>query len=68
MESKKEIKAYCTGKMKALVRDHNHYNKVNYKEAVTDYRTAIDDLIYYASRYGIKMGYKVEQNGDITVA
>ena len=45
METKKEIRNYCKNKLNALVRDHNHYNKVKYTDAVVDYRTAINHLI-----------------------
>ena len=55
METKKEIRNYCKNKLNALVRDHNHYNKVKYKDAVEDYRTAIEDLVDYAKRNGIKI-------------
>ena len=37
METKKEIRNYCKNKLNALVRDHNHYNKVKYTDAVKDY-------------------------------
>ena len=57
METKKEIRNYCKNKLNALVRDHNHYNKVKYKDAVEDYRTAIGDLVDYAKRNGIKIGW-----------
>ena len=50
------------------MRDHNHYNKVKYKDAVEDYRTAIEDLVDYAKRNGIKIGYTMDGNGYITVA
>ena len=68
METKKEIRNYCKNKLNALVRDHNHYNKVKYKDAVEDYRTAIGDLVDYAKRNGIKIGYTMDENGYITVA
>ena len=68
METKKEIRNYCKNKLNALVRDHNHYNKVKYKDAVEDYRTAIEDLVDYAKRNGIKIGYTMDENGYITVA
>ena len=58
-------KAYCEGKLKALIRDHNHYLKVNYTEAVEDYRTAIDNLVYVAGRQGIKLTYTVDEKGYI---
>ena len=61
METKKEIRNYCKNKLNALVRDHNHYNKVNY-------RTAIEVLVDYAKRNGIKIGYTMDENGYITVA
>ena len=61
---------YCKhkNKLNALVRDHNHYNKVKYTDAVVDYRTAINHLIDYAKRNGIKLGYTMDENGYITVA
>jgi hypothetical protein len=68
METKKEIRNYCKNKLNALVRDHNHYNKVRYTDAVKDYRTAIEVLIDYAKRNGIKLGYTMDENGYITVA
>ena len=68
METKKEIRNYCKNKLNALVRDHNHYNKVKYTDAVKDYRTAIEVLIDYAKRNGIKLGYTMDENGYITVA
>lgn len=68
METKKEIRNYCKNKLNALVRDHNHYNKVRYTDAVKDYRTAIEVLIDYAKRNGIKLGYMMDENGYITVA
>ena len=68
METKKEILNYCKNKLNALVRDHNHYNKVRYTDAVKDYRTAIEVLIDYAKRNGIKLGYTMDENGYITVA
>ena len=60
-------KQYCTSKLAALVRDHNHYVKVRYTDAVKDYRRAIDNLIYVAASLGIKMKYAVEKDGCITV-
>ena len=68
METKKEIRNYCKNKLNALVRDHNHYNKVKYTDAVKDYRTAIEVLIDYAKRNGIKLGYTMDENGYIAVA
>ena len=59
-------KAYCTGKLAALVRDHNHYLKVN-TDAVADYRRAIDNLIYVAKSVGITMKYAIEKDGSITM-
>lgn len=58
-------KAYCEGKLKALIRDHNHYIKVGDSAAVKDYRRAIDDLVYVASRRGIKLNYTVSKTGYI---
>ena len=46
-------KAYCTGKLAALVRDHNHYLKVRYTDAVADYRRAIDNLIYVTRAWAL---------------
>ena len=61
-------KAYCTGKLAALVRDHNHYYlKVRYTDAVADYRRAIDNLIYVAKSVGITMKYAIEKDGSITM-
>lgn len=60
-------KQYCTSKLEALVRDHNHYVKVRYEDAVKDYRRAIDNLIYVAASLGIKMKYAVEKDGCVTV-
>lgn len=60
-------KEYCTSKLAILVRDHNHYVKVKYTDAVKDYRRAIDNLIYVAKSVGITMKYAVEKNGCITV-
>ena len=37
-------------------------------DAVVDYRTAINYLIDYAKRNGIKLGYTMDENGYITVA
>jgi hypothetical protein len=42
METKKEIRNYCKNKLNALVRDHNHYNKVRYTDAVVDYEKPYD--------------------------
>ena len=58
---------YCIEKAKALVRDHNHYRKVRYTEAVKDYRTALDNLIYVAGRQGWKISYSVSRAGYITL-
>ena len=41
---------------------------MKYKDAVEDYRTAIGDLVDYAKRNGIKIGYTMDENGYITVA
>lgn len=60
-------KAYCTGKLAALVRDHNHYLKVRYTDAVADYKRAIDNLIYVAKSVGITMKYAIEKDGSITM-
>ena len=60
-------KAYCTGKLATLVRDHNHYLKVRYTDAVADYRRAIDNLIYVAKSVGITMKYAIEKDGSITM-
>lgn len=66
-KTKTETESYCKGKLATLVRDHNHYKKVRYTAAVNDYRTAIDNLIAYAERQGIKMGYKVDEKGYLEV-
>ena len=58
-------KAYAKHKLALLIRDHNHYVKVRYTDAVKDYRTAIDMLIATAKRQGIKMSYKVTADGYI---
>lgn len=63
-----EERAYCESNLELLIRDHNHYQKVNYAEAVKDYRTAIEDLIRYAARLGVKIGYTVDKNGYLTMA
>lgn len=63
-----EMKTYCESKLAILVKDHNHYKKVKYTAAVKDYRTAIDNLIYFAERQGIKIGYTVDKKGYLTVA
>lgn len=68
METKKEIRAYCKNKMTALIRDYNHYKKVKYVDAYQDYKTAIDVLVDYAKRNGIKIGYKEDENGYLVVA
>ena len=59
METKKEIRNYCRNKLN---------NKVKNTDAVKDYRTAIEVLIDYAKRNGIKLGYTMDENGYITVA
>ena len=58
-------KAYAKHKLALLIRDHNHYVKVRYTDAVKDYRTAIDMLVATAKRQGIKMSYKVTADGYI---
>lgn len=68
MGTKKEIRAYCKNKLNALVRDHNHYKKARCTDAVKDYRTAIEILIDYAKRNGIKIGYTEDENGYLAVA
>ena len=68
METKKEIRNYCKNKLNALVRDHNHYKKVRYTDAVEDYRTAIEVLVAYAKRNGIKLVYTEDENGYLEVA
>ena len=66
-KNERRNKAYCTGKLAALVRDHNHYLKVRYTDAVADYRRAIDNLIYVAKSVGITMKYAIEKDGSITI-
>ena len=63
-----EWKEYCESKLAILVRDHNHYKKVKYTAAVKDYRTAIDNLIYFADRQGVKVGYTVDNKGYLAIA
>lgn len=58
-------KAYAEHKLALLIKDHNHYVKVGYADAVKDYRTAIDMLISVAVRQGIKMHYTVTYDGYI---
>ncbi|MDY4592422.1 MAG: hypothetical protein SO434_03360 [Eubacteriales bacterium] len=60
-------KAYCESKLNSLVKDHNHYKKMNYTAAVTDYRTAIENLIYVAERKGVKLGYAGSKAGYLAV-
>ncbi len=65
---KNEWKEYCESKLAILVRDHNSYKKVKYIAAVKDYRTAIDNLISFAERQGVKIGYTIDKKGYLTVA
>ncbi len=60
--------SYCTNKLHILVRDHNDYKKVGYTAAVKDYRTAIDNLVAFAERQGIKIGYTEDAQGYLAVA
>ena len=41
---------------------------MRYTAAVKDYRTAIDNLIYFAERQGVKIGYTVDNKGYLTIA
>lgn len=66
--AKSEWKEYCESKLAILVRGHNSYKKVKYTAAVKDYRTAIDNLIYFAERQGVKLGYTVDNKGYLTIA
>lgn len=68
MTTKKEIRTYCKNKMTALIRDYNHYKKVRYVEAYEDYKTAIDVLVDYAKRNGVKIGYTADENGYLAMA
>lgn len=61
-------RGYVQRKAELLVKDHNHYNKVGYKAAAEDYRTALDNLFYVAARKGWKFSYTVSKSGDIALA
>ena len=63
-----EWKEYCESKLAILIKDHNSYKKVKYTAAVRDYRTAIDNLIFFAERQGVKLGYTVDKKGYLTIA
>ena len=60
-------KEYANRTAALLVSDHNHYNKVGYKAATKDYRTALDNLIYMAAKYGWTISYTVSRAGYITL-
>lgn len=54
---------YCNNKLNLLIRDYNHYRKMGDRDAVVDYKTAIDNLIYVTKRKGIKLGYTMTEDG-----
>ena len=63
-----EWKEYCESKLAILIKDHNSYKKVKYTAAVRDYRTAIDNLIFFAERQGVKLGYTLATKGYLPIA
>ena len=58
---------YCINKLNLLIRDYNHYKKMNDSAAMADYRTAIDNLIYVANRQGIKWRCTMTEDGYLAI-